>query len=167
MLDFYIEEYVGSWWAGIMQTLLTASERRKWELCECISSVWRGPTLPFWHEGYMWLQNALSLSNITSTWYLSIHTRRHIHLPLLSILSPISSLSSLAPPLPPLCLFLSSYLESLTEAWWLDTPHSPSILSSPSSSHLTPPLQSLWSPCPCNTPTELTRLVQSACALSL
>lgn len=82
----------------------------------------------------------------------------------------LSSPSSLPPPLLPLCLFLSSYLESLTEARWLDTPpplSHPLYPLSSSSSHLTPPLHSLWSPCPCNTPAELTRLVQSACALSL
>lgn len=49
----------------------------------------------------------------------------------------LSSPSSLPPPLLPLCLFLSSYLESLTEARWLDTPP-PSPIPSIRSPHPPP-----------------------------
>lgn len=88
--------------------------------------------------------------------------RRHIHLPLLSILPPPTSSSPV-----PISVVLFGVIDRSTVARHPPPSPIPSIRSPPSSSHLTPPLHSLWSPCPCNTPAELTRLVQSACALSL
>lgn len=88
--------------------------------------------------------------------------RRHIHLPLLAILPPPTSSSPV-----PISVVLFGVIDRSTVARHPPPLSHPLYPLSSSSSHLTPPLHSLWSPCPCNTPAELTRLVQSACALSL
>lgn len=88
--------------------------------------------------------------------------RRHIHLPLLAILPPPTSSSPV-----PISVVLFGVIDRSTVARHhppLPSPLSALLHPPPISS---PPLHSLWSPCPCNTPAELTRLVQSACALSL